>query len=68
MSAVVAEADAVNPRLTVRWLDHAQHRGFATDRPGSVRRRTNRRSSGWCSTRRAVCATSPVANSSNRAK
>jgi hypothetical protein len=28
---IVAEADAVNPRFTVGWLDYAQHCGFATD-------------------------------------
>jgi transposase len=31
MAAVVADADAVNPRLTVGWLDYAQHCGFVTD-------------------------------------
>jgi transposase len=31
MSAIVADADAVNPRLTVGWLDYAQHCGFVTD-------------------------------------
>lgn len=30
-SAIVADADAVNPRFTVGWLDYAQHCGFATD-------------------------------------
>jgi transposase len=30
-SPVVADADAVNPRFTVGWLDYAQHCGFATD-------------------------------------
>lgn len=30
-SAIVASADAVNPRFTVGWLDYAQHCGFATD-------------------------------------
>ena len=30
-SAIVAAADAVNPRFTTRWLDYAQHCGFATD-------------------------------------
>src|SRR5215207_2795683 len=29
--AIVAEADPVNPRFTVGWLDYAQHCGFATD-------------------------------------
>jgi transposase len=37
MSAVVADADAVNPRLTAGWLDYAQHCGFVTD-PARVRR------------------------------
>jgi transposase len=31
MSPVVADADPVNPRFTVGWLDYAQHCGFATD-------------------------------------
>jgi hypothetical protein len=35
-SAIVADADAVNPRLTTGWLDYAQHCGFATD-PARVR-------------------------------
>jgi hypothetical protein len=30
-SAIVADADAVNPRFTAGWLDSAQARGFATD-------------------------------------
>jgi transposase len=30
-SAVVAAADAVNPRFTAGWLDYAQARGFVTD-------------------------------------
>jgi len=30
-SAIVAEADAVNLRFTVGWLDYTQHCGFATD-------------------------------------
>jgi transposase len=29
--AIVADADAVNPRFTIGWLDYAQHCGFATD-------------------------------------
>ena len=29
--AIVAGADAVNPRFTAGWLDYAQHCGFATD-------------------------------------
>ena len=28
---IVADADAVNPRFTVGWLDYTQHCGFATD-------------------------------------
>lgn len=31
MSAIVADADAVHPRLTKGWLDYAQHCGFVTD-------------------------------------
>ena len=31
MRPIVADADAVNPRLTQGWLDYAQHCGFATD-------------------------------------
>jgi transposase len=31
MAAVVADADPINPRLTVGWLDYAQHCGFVTD-------------------------------------
>jgi transposase len=31
MSPIVAEADALNPRLTPGWLDYAQHCGFVTD-------------------------------------
>jgi transposase len=34
--AIVAAADAVNPRFTAGWLDYAQHCGFATD-PARVR-------------------------------
>jgi transposase len=30
-TGIVADADAVNPRFTVGWLDYAQHCGFATD-------------------------------------
>jgi len=35
-SAIVADADPVNPRFTGGWLDYAQHCGFATD-PARVR-------------------------------
>jgi hypothetical protein len=31
MKPIVADADAVNPRLTQGSLDYAQHCGFATD-------------------------------------
>jgi transposase len=31
MAAIVADADALNPKLTVGWLDYAQHCGFVTD-------------------------------------
>ena len=31
LKPVVADADAVNPRLSVGWLDYAQHAGFVTD-------------------------------------
>jgi transposase len=30
-TAIVADADPVNPRFTVGWLDYAQYCGFATD-------------------------------------
>jgi transposase len=36
MSAIVADADAINPKFTVGWLDYAQHCGFVTD-PARVR-------------------------------
>jgi transposase len=36
LKPVVTDADAVNPRLSVGWLDYAQHAGFATD-PARVR-------------------------------
>jgi len=35
-AAIVAGADAVNPRFTVGWLDYAQYCGFVTD-PARVR-------------------------------
>jgi hypothetical protein len=31
MSPIVLDADPVNPRFTVGWLDYAQHCGFSTD-------------------------------------
>jgi transposase len=31
MAPIVADADALNPKLTVGWLDYAQHCGFVTD-------------------------------------
>ena len=36
LKPVVTDADAVNPRLSVGWLDYAQHAGFVTD-PARVR-------------------------------
>jgi len=36
LKAVVTKADAVNPQLSIGWLDYAQHVGFATD-PARVR-------------------------------
>jgi transposase len=36
MKTIVTDADPVNPRFTVGWLDYAQHCGFATD-PARVR-------------------------------
>ena len=36
LKPVVIDADPVNPRLSVGWLDYAQHAGFATD-PARVR-------------------------------
>ena len=36
MKPIVAQADAVNPRFTVGWLEYAQARGFVTD-PARVR-------------------------------
>lgn len=37
LKPVVTDADPVNPRLAVGWLDYAQHAGFGTD-PARVRR------------------------------
>jgi len=31
LKPVVTDADPVNPRLSIGWLDYAQHTGFATD-------------------------------------
>src|SRR5690349_556087 len=39
--AIVADADAVNPRFTAGWLDYMQARGFVTDAARSGHRRTN---------------------------
>ncbi len=36
LKPVVTDADAVNPRLSVGWLDYSQHAGFVTD-PARVR-------------------------------
>ena len=40
-SAIVADADAVNPRFTSGWLDYMQARGFVTDAARSGRPKTN---------------------------
>lgn len=37
LKPVVTNADAVNPQLSVAWLDYAQHVGFGTD-PARVRK------------------------------
>jgi transposase len=37
LKAVVTDSDAVNPRLSIGWLDYAQYAGFGTD-PARVRR------------------------------
>jgi transposase len=36
LKPVVTDADAVNPRFSVGWLDYSQHAGFVTD-PARVR-------------------------------
>lgn len=36
MKPIVTDADPVNPRFSIGWLDYAQHCGFATD-PARVR-------------------------------
>ena len=41
MPAIVADADPVNPRLTVGWLDYVQHCGLATD-TARVRKATDK--------------------------
>jgi hypothetical protein len=47
MSAVLADADALNPRLTVGWLDYAQHCGFVTDTT-RVRRAKDKEIASYC--------------------
>ena len=49
-SAIVADADAVNPRFTAGWLDYAQATGFVTDAARVRSPKTSRRWSGPCST------------------
>jgi hypothetical protein len=44
-SAIVAAADAVNPRFTAGWMDNAQSRGFVTD----AARVRSPRDKGWSS-------------------
>lgn len=41
MKAIVADADADNPRFAQGWLDYAQHCGFVTD-PAQVRTPTDK--------------------------
>jgi transposase len=41
MSPIVADADPVNPKLTVGWLDYAQHCGLVTD-TARVRKATDK--------------------------
>jgi transposase len=41
LSPVIADADPVNPRFTLGWLDYAQARGFHTD-PARVRHATDK--------------------------
>ena len=47
MAAVVADADALNPKLTVGWLDYAQHCGFVTD-TARVRHAKDKRVVSYC--------------------
>src|SRR5271166_5285876 len=47
MSPVVADADAVNPRLTREWLEYAQARGFVTD-PARVRHPRDKPRAAYC--------------------
>ncbi len=47
MSPVVADADAVNPRLTREWLEYAQARGFVTD-PARVRHPRDKPQVAYC--------------------
>jgi transposase len=47
MSPVVADADAVNPRLTREWLEYAQARGFVTD-PARVRHPRDKPLAAYC--------------------
>ena len=55
MSPVVANADAVNPRLTREWLEYAQARGFVTD-PARVRHPRDKPRVAYCtSSGRFVC-------------
>ena len=49
-SAIVADADAVNPRFTAGWLDYAQHCGFVTDATRVRSPKDKPRWSGPCST------------------
>jgi hypothetical protein len=31
VKAIVAQADATNPRFSIEWVEYAQARGFVTD-------------------------------------
>ena len=62
LSAVAAEADAVNPVVDRRLADYAQHCGFPPTRLGSATPRTSRGWSGSCIT---CAATSSLARRSS---
>jgi len=47
MKPVVVDADPVNPRLSVGWLDYSQHAGFVTD-PARVRRPQDKGLASYC--------------------
>ena len=55
MSPVVADADAVNPRLTREWLEYAQARGFVTD-PARVRHPRDKPRVAYCTSLERLAA------------